>query len=397
MKQGVSQYQQSVIGLHSKNVEMRPMDFEKRSNGAGSKLEEVGVEALLVTSPVNIRYLTGFTGSAGILLISNTGSGYSGMLATDGRYEMQARDQIRQSGVQIEVFIGSPPDQLGAVAAASSGMRRIGVESENITLDFYSGMLDSGIFASSELVPLKGTIESLRVVKDFGEVDRIARAAEIADEAFASIVSRLAGWVSTSGGITEADVAAELDHAMRMRGSSEPAFETIIACGLNGARPHHRASDSRLMPGKAIVFDFGATIDGYRSDMTRTLCVGEPDSPVIRDMFAVVAESQLAGVRAARLGAGLRDIDIACRSVVGSAGWAKNFIHGTGHGVGLDIHEKPWIGAASVGILAEGMVLTVEPGVYLEEYGGVRIEDTVVITSEGGQVLTRSPKEPFIS
>ncbi|MGH3849429.1 MAG: M24 family metallopeptidase, partial [Pseudonocardiaceae bacterium] len=250
-----------------------------------------------------------------------------------------------------------------------------------LTTDWFTGV---------ELVPTEGLVETLRQIKDAGEIARMAAAAEIADRALAQVRPRLAE------GITEREIALELDFAMRRGGAEGSSFETIVASGPNGAKPHARPGDRRVQPGELVVIDFGALVDGYCSDMTRTLCVGPPASPVAARMVEVVAESQLAGVAAVRAGATTKEVDEACRSIIAEAGWADAFLHGTGHGVGLEIHEDPRVASTSEEVLAAGQVVTVEPGVYLSDIGGVRIEDTVVVTEHGCRILTNAPKELVI-
>jgi Xaa-Pro aminopeptidase len=193
--------------------------------------------------------------------------------------------------------------------------------------------------------------------------------------------------------VSEIDFAIALDFAIRRLGAEGNSFETIVASGPNGAKPHARPSARRIEPGELVVLDFGAVVDGYCSDMTRTVCVGEPADPQLRRMVEVVAESQQAGVDAVRAGVGCADVDAVCREVIAAAGWADAFLHSTGHGVGLDIHEAPGVSSVSKDTLAAGYIVTVEPGVYLEGLGGVRIEDTVVVTEDGCTPVTNAPKE----
>jgi Xaa-Pro aminopeptidase len=235
----------------------------------------------------------------------------------------------------------------------------------------------------------------MRVVKDEGEVARMERAAAIADEALAEVLPLLAGAGRNAGDrpLTEARFAAALDHAMRELGAEESAFETIVASGENSAKPHARPGDRRIRPGDPVVVDFGAVFDGYRSDMTRTFCVGGPPEGRLAEVFAVVAESQRLGVGSVRPGVTAGSVDQVCRDAIDASGWGDRFEHGTGHGVGLDIHEGPSVGPGSTAILQPGTVVTVEPGVYLPDTGGVRIEDTLVVTGDGSRPLTRFPKE----
>src|SRR5207237_9536614 len=213
-------------------------------------------------------------------------------------------------------------------------------------------------------------VEELRRVKDRGEVARMAEAAGIADRALAAVRPLLAD------GLSEREIALALDYEMRRLGAEGSSFETIVASGPNGAKPHARPTDRRIGPGELVVLDFGARFDGYCSDMTRTVCVGEPAGDVTRRMVDVVGESQRAGVEAIAAGVSGRAVDQACRAVIAEAGWSEAFLHGTGHGVGLEIHEAPRVASTSDDVLAAGHVVTVEPGVYLAEPGGVPIEDT---------------------
>jgi Xaa-Pro aminopeptidase len=219
-------------------------------------------------------------------------------------------------------------------------------------------------------------------------VARIHAAASIADEALRLTVSML------HDRPTEAEFGLALDTSMRRLGASSTSFETIVGSGPNGAKPHHRPGTRRIEEGDLVVLDFGALVDGYCSDMTRTVAVGEPRDPALSNrMYDVVRQSQQAGVDAVRAGVTAQDIDRACRDVIGGAGWGERFVHPTGHGVGLDIHEAPAVAGTSADTLAVGNVITVEPGVYLPEHGGVRIEDTVVVTEDGCRALTSAPKE----
>jgi Xaa-Pro aminopeptidase len=357
-------------------ADLRAMDFAGRVERLRAAMT---VEALLVTNLKNVRYLTGFTGSAGMLLVRPDLL----LFTSDGRYATQAAEQI---GVRADIAIGLPGAQRDAVVAGASACGRVGLEATHVTWAQQRAMAGEW-FTGAELVPTEGVVERLREVKDEGEVDRIEAAAHIADAALAAVLPLL------HEGPAEAEFGLALDTEMRRLGASGTSFETIVASGPNGAKPHHRPSGRVVQPGDLVVLDFGALVDGYCSDMTRTVSVGEPRSPEARRMYEVVRASQQAGVDAVRAGLAAVDVDRACRDVIGAAGWASAFVHGTGHGVGLDIHEAPAVGVTSADTLAAGNVVTVEPGVYLPEHGGVRIEDTVVVTEDGCRALTTSPKE----
>lgn len=360
-----------------------PMDVAVRAGRLRHRLGDAGCDALLVTELPNLRYLTGFTGSAGLLLVLPDEL----LLVTDGRYRDQAAEQLRGAGVEARLEIGlTGGAQQEALSAAATGVRRLGLEAAHVSWSAqrrYAGEW----FPEAELVPTERLVEDLRQVKDDGEVARMAAAAAIADAALAAVRPRLAE------GPTEAEFALELDTEVRRLGADGASFETIVAGGPNGAKPHARPGARRVVDGDLVVVDFGATVDGYRSDMTRTTMVGEP-TPTQRRMLEVVAESQAAGVRAVGAGVECAEIDRACRDVIAEAGWADAFLHSTGHGVGLDIHEEPRVSSGSTATLVPGHVVTVEPGVYLPEHGGVRIEDTVVVTPEGCRPLTLAPKDP---
>ena len=362
-----------------------PMDVADRSVRLRNRLDDAGCDALLVTDLTNVRYLTGFTGSAALLLLTPAGL----VFVTDGRYRDQAAAQLAGAGVAAEVRIGrSGDDQREHLAAATAGIARLGLEAEHVTWAQQRRYADAW-FPDAEFVATDGLVEDLRRFKDAGEVARISAACAIADAALAAVRPRL------GEGATEAEVALELEWQMRRLGADGPSFDTIVASGPNGAMPHHRAGERRITDGDLVVIDFGALVDGYHSDMTRTVLVGE-GSDTQRRMLDAVTASQAAGVAAVRAGVEAREVDEACRAVLRDVGWEDAFLHGTGHGVGLDIHESPRVAANAAGSLADGHVVTVEPGVYLAEHGGVRIEDTVVVTSDGSRTLTLAPKDPSL-
>lgn len=365
------------------------MDVAGRADRLRGRLDGAGCDALLVTHLTNVRYLTGFTGSAGLLLVTPDDL----LFVTDGRYAEQAPDQLAAAGVVARVEISSD-GQRGIVAAATAQLARIGLEADHVSwsaADRYRDQWfgDAGI-EGREVVATTGLVEGLRLVKDEGEVARIRRASAIADAALAEVRPRL------EAGLTEREFGFELDLLIRRLGAEGNSFETIVASGPNGSRPHHRPSDRHIAPGDLVVLDFGAKVDGYCSDMTRTIMVGGA-SPTQDRMLEVVLESQAAGVAAVRAGVPAKDVDTACREVIAAAGWADAFSHGTGHGVGLDIHESPRVAATSGDTLAAGHIVTVEPGVYLPGHGGVRIEDTVVVTDSGCVPLTLTPKATAVA
>lgn len=362
------------------------METGRRLAGLRSVFESEKLDALLVTSRANVRYLTGFSGSAGTLVVTATRA----LLVTDGRYAEQAVAEIAAAEVEAEVATGESATRLGTIDGAVAGLRRVGLEADDVTwgtkrtmTDAFSSFSTGGGF----FVPTRGLVERLRRVKDAGEIARIERAADIADVALAQVKEKLLER------LTEAEFALELDYEMRRRGADAAAFSTIVASGANGSRPHAAPSTKRIEEGDVVVVDFGALVEGYHSDMTRTFSVGPLRSAELSDVLDAVLVSQRAGVRTTRAGVPARDVDAACRSSLESDGYGPLFVHGTGHGVGLEIHEAPDVRKGSADILEEGAVITVEPGAYLPGVGGVRIEDTLVVTATGARPLTKSTKD----
>ena len=368
----------------SAGADLQPMDVGGRAHRLRRLLGDAGCDALLVTHLTNVAYLTGFSGSAGLLLVLADEL----VLTTDRRYREQAADQLAAAGVEARLEVANPAGQGDALRAAAGGLARLGLEAGHVTWARQRAFATDW-FPHVELVPTEGLVEGLRRVKDEGEVARIARAAGIADRALDEVRPVLAR------GVTEHDVALALDVEMRRLGADGSAFATIVAAGPNGAKPHARPTRRPIGEGELVVMDFGASVDGYRSDMTRTVCVGTPASATPVRMLEVVTEAQRAGLSAISAGRPAAEVDQACRQVIADAGWSEAFVHGTGHGVGLDIHEAPALAATSGDTLAAGNVVTVEPGVYLPDHGGVRIEDTVVVTDDGCRPLTASPKHPW--
>jgi Xaa-Pro aminopeptidase len=361
------------------------MDFAGRARRLRDRFDEAGCDAMLVTSLVNVRYLTGFTGSAGLVLLLPDEI----VFVTDGRYQEQSAQELAAAGVEARIEIGrTQAAQQETISAAAKGVPRLGLEADHVTWAEHRKFA-SEWFDGSELVPTEGMIAELRLVKDQGEIARIQAACTLADLALSHVAPHLYEWP------TEAEFALELEVEMRRLGAEGPSFETIVGSGPNGAKPHAGAGSRRVQEGDLVVLDFGALVDGYHSDMTRTLMIGSP-TPTQQRMLEVVAESQAAGVAAVRAGAGCVEIDAACRHIIEDAGWGDAFLHGTGHGVGLDIHEDPRLSfsAPEDATVAADYVVTVEPGVYLPEHGGVRIEDTVVVTADGCRPLTHAPKDP---
>jgi Xaa-Pro aminopeptidase len=357
-----------------------PMDVRGRLPRLRARLEEAGCDALLVTKVEHLRYLTGFTGSAGKLLVAPRTT----LLVTDGRYRDQAAEQVASAGVELEIEVSNVKGQLEALGAAARGVQRIGLEADSVTWSLQLRLQEE--FERASMIATKGVVEQMRAVKDDGERARIEAACDVADVAIAQVKQRL------TEGCTEAEFAGELEAEMRRRGSSGPSFETIVASGPNSAMPHARPSNRVIGEGELVVVDFGATVDGYHSDMTRTLCVGELSGELAQLVDAVFA-AQRAGLRAVAGGVSGGVVDAACRDALTESGYGEAFLHSTGHGVGLEIHEAPAVAQGSTDILATGSVVTVEPGAYIAGRAGVRIEDTVLVGTSGGRLLTKSTKD----
>lgn len=336
---------------------------------------------LLVSDLTNVRWLTGFTGSNGWVVLAPD----SLTLVTDGRYGVQAASQMAAAGVEGEVLVGATgAETLAHLAAACGAASAVGFEAHHVTVAQH-GQYRAAIAA--DLVPTTGVVEAERRVKDSDEVEAMARACRIADQALAEVAPTLAD------GLTEAQVRNRLELRMRELGASGPSYDTIVAAGpRNAALPHHRPTDTVIERGHTVVIDVGALVDGYHSDMTRTFVVGEP-SELQSELYELVLTAQRAGVAAVAAGTSVKELDGVCRGIIADAGYGDWFTHGTGHGVGLLIHEDPFVNRAGDAILQVGDVVTVEPGVYREGFGGVRVEDLVVVTSDGCRVLTQSPKD----
>jgi len=376
---GAPNHRQNSVGLAT--MELPAMDVSGRVARLRDRFAGAEVDGLLVTKLVNVRYLTGFTGSAGLLLVLDDDL----VLVTDGRYRDQSVEQLAAAGVSARIEVSNTDQRQFLVAAVSaSAPAKLGLEADDVTWGRQRDFATTW-FPDLDLVPTSGLVEGLRLVKDAGEVARIEAAAWVADAALARVRPRL------TDGLTEREFGLELDTEIRRLGATGNSFETIVGSGPNGAKPHHRPSERRIAQGDLVVIDFGAVVDGYCSDMTRTVMVGEPSSTQQR-MLDVVTAAQQAGVDAVQVGVPTSAVDLACRQVIEEAGWGEAFLHATGHGVGLEIHEAPRVAATADATLAPGLVVTVEPGVYLPDHGGVRVEDTVVVTASGCRTLTLTPK-----
>ncbi|MGI8693217.1 MAG: M24 family metallopeptidase [Geodermatophilaceae bacterium] len=354
-------------------------DLAARRGRLRQRLAELDVDAALITGLANIRYLSGFTGSNAALVVYADGSD---VFCTDGRYRTQSAGQVPD----LERVIDRNCARALAERLGAENVARIGYESHSVTVDGLDELRETAPDAT--LSSVREAVESLRAVKDEYEIALLREACAIADRALADLIDRN----SIRTGRSEIEVGRELDGLMLEHGAEAVSFETIVASGPNSAVPHHRPTGRDLEAGDFVKFDFGALYGGYHSDMTRTYVLGQP-AEWQREIYAVVHEAQRLGTAALSIAADVRHVDAAARDHVRASGYGEEFGHGLGHGVGLEIHEAPAVSYLGAGTLAERMTVTVEPGVYLEGRGGVRIEDILVVRAEGPELLTQTGKD----
>jgi Xaa-Pro aminopeptidase len=353
----------------------------RRREALRELLPAAGVDALLVTDLVNVRYLTGFTGSNAALLVHVDGDTAS-RLCTDGRYRAQVAAEVPD----LETVIDRACASTLVGRTRELGIEGLGFESDHVTVDVHADLAEES--QSAALVRAPGLVQQLRTVKDDDEVAALRAACAIADTALRELID--GGGLAP--GRTEAEVALDLEFGMRTHGAEAAAFAMIVAAGPHSAVPHHSPTTTPLRTGDLVKLDFGALVDGYHSDMTRTVVLGRA-AEWQRELYALVAAAQAAGRAALVPGTDVADVDAAARGVVAEAGRAEQFVHPLGHGVGLQIHEAPLLAGTSSASLVTGMVVTVEPGVYLDGRGGVRIEDTLVVRDGEPELLTHFPKD----
>ncbi|HEX9315965.1 MAG TPA: Xaa-Pro peptidase family protein [Actinomycetota bacterium] len=340
------------------------------------------VDAMYISNLPNVRYLCGFTGSNGALLVGP----HAAWFLTDGRYRTQAADEV--VGAEVEVY--GLPDQLGDALrriAGELGATRVGFEADHVAVGAAERLKD--YFPGAELVPTSGLVEGLRRVKEPDELDRIRVAAQLADEGLVYILGQL------RPGITERELAILLESHMRLEGAEAVSFPAIVAAAERSALPHAHPSERVVEHGRFLLFDLGCIVDGYCSDLTRTVVLGHADDRH-REIYELVALAQQAGLDALQAGRTGAEVDKAARDVIAGAGYGETFGHGLGHGVGIEVHEAPTLRSSSSDVLQAGHVVTVEPGIYLPGWGGVRIEDLTVVTEGGQETLSRSPKELIV-
>ncbi len=352
--------------------------FAHRVQRLLSRMDELSVDCLFITSRSNVRYLSGFTGSAGSLLIGKEFA----VLLTDKRYTLRARSEA--PGFEV-IVPDNPDDDILKTQIESRSLRKVGFEASHITVKTLEGWREKYGELGVEWVPTDGIVEELRLVKDASEIASIRAACGIADATFRHVQ------LFMQPETVELDVAMEIEFYMRRQGARRPAFESIVASGENSAIPHADTGERRFQPGDFVILDFGAEVDGYCSDITRTVVIGKA-TPEQRRIYEVVLEAQLRAIEAIKPGVKGADIDAIARQVIADAGYGDYFTHSLGHSLGLSVHDGMGFAQKSEVVLEPGMVFTVEPGIYIEGLGGVRIEDDVLVTEGGVEVLTQSPK-----
>jgi Xaa-Pro aminopeptidase len=356
-------------------------EFQNRRHRAATELAAQKVDAFLVTAPSNVRYLTGYTGSNGVLLLSEEKTWFF----TDPRYTLQARKEVSCPSLTV---------RRGSLLTAAVGiiqrlrLRRIAVEQTHLSYKAYS-QLKSDLPPGYALRGVEGVIESHRQVKSAAEQALIRASVQTNSQAFQAAMRKV------RPGMTELDLAAELEYQQRRCGAEKAAFDTIAVAGEHTALPHARPSSHKLGNNQLLLIDMGSSQAGYASDMTRMAFLGRP-SPQVRQLYRAVLESQGAALEAVRPGVTAGHVDRAARRVLEKHRLGKLFVHSTGHGLGLDIHEAPRLGKGDKTRLQPGMVITIEPGAYIGGFGGVRIEDTVLVTDTGYEILTPTPKELIV-
>lgn len=344
-----------------------------------ARLGEAGLPALLVTAPANRRYLSGFKGSSGFLLVTPDRQ----VLVTDFRYE----EASAAEAPAFERLIYRKEQELKEALqrlVREAGVSRLGFEAAHLTVVRHRWFAET--LPGVALAPSERVVEGLRLVKDAGEIARARRAMALAEEAFARLLPEV------RPGRSERELALELEFTMRRLGADGPSFECIVASGPRSSLPHGAPTDRRLERGDLVLFDFGAVFEGYCSDTTRTVVLGPPD-PRQEEVHGLVLAAHRAAAAAVRAGVTAGEVDRAARSVIEAAGYGERFGHGTGHGLGLEVHEEPRLGPEREETLAAGMLVTIEPGIYLPGWGGVRIEDTVLVTEDGCESLNTTPKD----
>ena len=362
--------------------------MEVRLNALRKKFRSLGIANFIVTKleqfkQSNIRYLCGYTGSNGVLLVTKRDA----FFITDGRYIAQAHEEVKNAEVFIYSTGSSATDAFVTEMKNNKSIRfrgKIGIEGQGMTAEFYQALRDT--FPKSELVYTYFLVEGIAAVKDKSEIESIRKAVEITDKTFQKVLTKL------KPGVAERELSAEITYYHALFGAEKDAFESIVASGPRSALPHGIASTRVIESGDLVTFDIGCFVDGYASDMTRTVVVGRA-SDEQRKVYNIVLDAQQRALESIKPGVKCADIDKVARKTISDAGYGDNFTHGLGHGLGHFVHTRPVLSMLSKDRLEPGNVVTVEPGIYIEGFGGVRIEDDVLVTEDGYEILNRSPKE----
>ncbi len=356
-----------------------------------TKMKKLGVDSFITATPsnadpnvvgtngwANVHWLTGYTGSNGLVIVSDRNAYF----ITDFRYKEQAARETKDSGFKLIIAERDLYSQLGKLKPSVFGAV-IGFEEENLTYQYFKIL--RRLFKGKKVVATKGVFGELRAVKEDGEIRYIKKAVKITDETFAEVLSMV------KSGVAERDLALEIEYRFRQKGGGI-AFDTIVASGWRSSLPHGKASNKKIKKGEFITFDMGATYNGYSADMTRTVVLGKANKKQ-KEIYGIVREAQSLGISLVRAGIRGRDVDKEVRDFIAEKGYGKYFGHGLGHGIGLVTHDMPVLSPSSKWVLGGGMVVTVEPGIYIPGWGGVRIEDDIVVKKEGRKILNKSPKE----
>lgn len=352
------------------------MDYTSRLRSLREAFKALQCHAAIVSDLINVRYLTGFSGTSGMVIVTENAA----FFLTDFRYEQQASEQVPS---EYSITIAQQNLWSEAANLLNDKARKIGFEAEHTSYALWQE--NKRKFSYAELLPTTNLVEALRLCKDEGELAIMRRAIAIADEAMEAVFKVL------RPGLTEQEVADELLHQIKARGASGPSFDFIVASGPRGALPHGVASEKTLQAGEMVTIDMGAVYNGYCSDLTRTVCLGKPTAEQ-QKIYGIVWQAQTAAAEQMRAGLSCQSADQVARDIITEAGYGKYFGHGLGHGVGMEIHEAPRVSSLGSGKLQAGSVVSCEPGIYIPEWGGVRIEDLLLIEESGAQILSQSPK-----
>ncbi|NUN70198.1 MAG: aminopeptidase P family protein [Bacteroidetes bacterium] len=354
--------------------------FSRRLTALRSALKPKRCDAFITSHAASLRYLCGYTGSNGLLIVSPSSS----LFLTDFRYREMMQTEVAAGRKRIAK--GSLI-QFAVKTGAVDGLRRIAFEKDHLTVASFETV--RACIGPKRVILTSGIVESLRAVKDNTELQSLTAAFDISDKVFRHVLGIV------RPGMTELELSAEISYKHKQLGAENDSFDVIVASGIRGALPHGTATDKKLAPREFITLDFGCLYRGYHSDMTRTICLGRP-TPEMKNVYAIVKDAQQRGCDRVRSGVKAKTVDAAARRTIAAKGYGKFFGHSLGHGVGLDIHELPRIAPKSSDILRNGNVVTIEPGIYLPGRFGIRIEDTVIVRDHGCEVLTASPKELII-